>query len=78
MSSRALTVGNIEKIHRLLKEHEGQDEFLITLIHTTVTIALACLLKVDEVLNIQFDDAVRDEKKSYCHLEEPGNSTVRG
>lgn len=62
MASRALTIGDIEKMKKVLDASQGQeDEPILCLIHTTLTIAFTCLLRIDEALNLKFDDIVADE-----------------
>lgn len=62
MGSRALTIGDIEKMYKVLVASTGQeDELTLCLIHTTLTIAFTCLLRIDEALNLLFDDIVPDE-----------------
>lgn len=63
MSSRALTVGDIKKMYDVLKSSAGkEDELSLALIHTTVTIAFTCLMRIDEVLNLRFDDIIGDDQ----------------
>lgn len=63
MSSRALTASDIKKMQQMLESSAGQvDELSRTLIHTTVTIAFTCLMRIDEVLGLQFDDVVGDDE----------------
>lgn len=70
VSSKALTVDDIDKIYRIMEENEGQDgELPMALIHVTVTIAFTCLLRIDEVLNLQFDDVVGDENRLTITLK---------
>lgn len=79
MSSRALTIRDIEKMHKVLMASKGQDdELILCLIHTTMTLAFTCLLRIDEALNLMFNDIVADEDSITITLRSRKNAQCGG